>query len=63
MVQLVSAFTKCEQKRKGCVDFMLGVLVYENVSVLKEIVHKEVEDSDVRSQLKLRLTAITDFLK
>lgn len=60
---MVSAFPKDEQKRKTTFDYVLRVLVYEHFSVIKEIIHKQVANSDVRAQLTLWLRAIRDFLQ
>lgn len=60
---LVSTYTRGQQKRKGCVDYMLGGLVYDNIKLLAIIVGNEVGDSNVRRKLQMQLTAVQDFLK
>lgn len=41
---------------------MLRVLVYENVSVRRDLVHKEVSHTMVRSEVTLQLEAVADYL-
>lgn len=53
VMQLDTAFTTGGQKRRSFVDYMLGVLIYDNIPVLKYIIRVEVGDVCVRRRLSV----------
>lgn len=55
--------TSGQQKMQQCVDYMVGVLVFENVRTLQYITSRSVEEVLVRTKLLDQLNAVSDFLK
>lgn len=61
-LQIVNAFTKGDQKIKVPVDYTLGVLLYDNVAPLSDILRKDISDGDMLRPLNLRLNTVSDYI-
>lgn len=63
LMYLLGSVTSGQQGTKECVDYRLGVLVFENIRKLKKIVNQQVEHVDKMKTLTLHLIAVNDYLK
>lgn len=61
-LNLVNMFTKGQLERKSSVDYVIGVLLYDNYTTLETIIKKEVHDVTIRNALCTKLIAVTDFI-
>ena len=60
---IIGRLTFGQQRMKNCLDYNLGVLIFENVKKLESIVDKCVYDAKKKEELQKQITAISDFLK
>lgn len=63
MMSMLRALTSGEQKMKSCIDYCLGVLVFENIRTLKGIITAFVPEVSKRKLLLKQAEAVADFLK
>lgn len=67
LMYIIGMFTSGQQGIKECVDYCLGVLVFDNFRKLKKIViyivREQVDDVDERKKLTGQLTTVNDYLK
>lgn len=52
-----------QQQRPQIIDYMIGVLLYDNANVVGYIIHNEVMDSEKGKSLLLSVSAVVCFLK
>lgn len=63
MMIMLRALTSGKQHMQQCVDYCLGVLVFENFRTLKGIINNCVDDMDKRKLLTKQVDAVSDYLK
>lgn len=60
---MLAYLTGGQQQLKRCVDYCLGVLLFDNFRNIQYMVDKRVEDVRVQKLLRNQLTAVSNFLK
>lgn len=57
-----ATFSKSDVKNRSCVDYILNVLVYENIATIGNLVGKEILASSKQRIYLLKLDGITEYL-
>lgn len=63
MMCMLKIITNGQKKMKACVDYFLGVLVFENIRNLEFLINKRVNDVLIRTKLLDQISACGDYLK
>ncbi len=61
--KIIGRLTSGQLQMKKCLDYNLGVLIFENVKKLESIINGCVQEATKKEELLKQLTSVSDFLK
>ena len=62
-LRIATRLTSGQTRSKKCLDYCLGVLVFDNVHKLDRVLNSYIIDVQVREQLKKELDSVVEYLK
>lgn len=63
LMRVIRLLTSGQRQMESCVEYMLGVFVFENVRTLEHVTTKRVKELLLQKKLQAQVTAVSDFLK